>query len=65
MTKEERDYLKNYMRRRYLILKVKAVEYKGGKCQKCNYSSCIAALIFHHRDPKEKRFGWKNIGIRC
>lgn len=32
------------------------VAYKGGKCQLCGYSRCIAALDFHHRNPKTKRF---------
>lgn len=37
-------------------LKIKAVEYKGGKCEKCGYSNCINALEFHHKDGK-KDFG--------
>lgn len=28
--------------------KRKAVEYKGGKCTRCGYSKCMAALEFHH-----------------
>ena len=35
-------------------LKVKAVEYKGGKCQMCGYDKYIGALEFHHRDPLKK-----------
>lgn len=31
-----------------------AVEYKGSKCQRCGYDRCIGALVFHHRDPKQK-----------
>ena len=30
------------------------VEYKGGKCEKCGYNKCIAALDFHHLDPSKK-----------
>jgi len=37
--------------------KLKAVEYKGGSCEICNYNRCIEALEFHHLDPKEKDFG--------
>lgn len=37
-------------------LKQKAVEYKGGKCEKCEYNKCIAALEFHHLNPEEKDF---------
>lgn len=36
---------------------MRAVEYKGGKCQVCGYSRSIAALDFHHRDPNQKDFG--------
>ena len=57
------------MAKRKYHLKHKAVEYKGGKCQKCGYDSCISALEFHHRDAAEKEFGiamsyslsWKKI----
>ena len=40
-------------------LKEMAIEYKGGKCEKCGYKKCNNALDFHHLDPKEKDF---NIG---
>ena len=36
--------------------KQKAVEYKGGVCEDCGYSKCIAALDFHHLDPSQKDF---------
>lgn len=29
------------------------VEYKGGKCERCGYSKCVAALDFHHTEDKE------------
>ena len=47
-----------------------AVEYKGGKCEKCGYNKCIKALDFHHTDPTQKDFSisdrslkldWKDI----
>ena len=37
--------------------KLKAIEYKGGKCVQCGYSKSAAALQFHHRDPSQKDFG--------
>ena len=37
--------------------KIKLVEYKGGKCEKCGYDKCIDALEFHHLNPEEKDFG--------
>ncbi len=36
--------------------KAKLVEYKGGKCQCCEYDKCIEAMEFHHLDPIEKDF---------
>lgn len=29
---------------------------RGGKCEKCGYNHNIAALDFHHLNPKEKEF---------
>jgi hypothetical protein len=37
-------------------VKLKSIEYKGGKCQNCGYSRCVSALEFHHRDPHKKDF---------
>lgn len=37
-------------------LKEQAVAYLGGKCRGCGYHKCLAALDFHHRDPREKDF---------
>jgi len=28
------------------LLKLKLIEYKGGKCQECGYNTCSAALDF-------------------
>lgn len=36
--------------------KLQMIEYKGGKCERCGYNKCKAALEFHHLDPKEKDF---------
>jgi 5-methylcytosine-specific restriction endonuclease McrA len=37
-------------------VKKMAVEYKGGKCEKCGYNKYIGALEFHHVNG-EKDFG--------
>ena len=37
--------------------KLRAIEYKGGKCECCGYNRNIAALEFHHLDTSEKDFG--------
>ena len=43
-------------------LKMMAVEYKGGKCEKCGYDKCIGALEFHHLDPSQKDFAISSTG---
>jgi predicted HNH restriction endonuclease len=50
---------RNVMRvqRKRIELKLKAIEYKGGKCSICGYSKCKDALDFHHIDEKDKEFG--------
>lgn len=40
-----------------------SIEYKGGKCEKCSYDKCNRALIFHHINPKKKKFGISAKGI--
>lgn len=37
-------------------LKERAVAYLGGRCRGCGYQKSLAALEFHHRDPREKDF---------
>ncbi len=41
---------------RRLKLKKEYVEYKGRKCKSCGYNKCLAALEFHHKNPKDKKF---------
>ena len=37
------------------------ITHKGGKCVKCGYNKCIAALEFHHCNPAEKDFTIANV----
>ena len=41
---------------RFQKYKQDCVDFLGGKCSKCGYSKCAAALEFHHLDPSEKDF---------
>lgn len=43
--------------------KIKALEYKGGSCEICNYSTYIGALDFHHIKPKKKLFSLSGSGL--
>lgn len=47
--------LKDQKNRRRNI-KLRLVEMNGGKCNICGYNKCLAALEFHHKNPKEKEF---------
>lgn len=44
-------------------LKEMAVEYLGGKCQRCGYVGHQAALVPHHKDPSQKEFALGGGGI--
>lgn len=39
-------------------MKIRAIEYKGGKCARCGYlyAGCVRIFTFHHLDPSEKEF---------
>lgn len=45
-----------YVNKRRIRVKELLVEYKGGKCERCGYDKCIAALEFHHIDPADKNY---------
>ncbi len=47
---------KFFVDRRRKQLKELAIEYKGGKCNRCDYSRSVAALAFHHLDSAKKDF---------
>ena len=48
--------------KRRRVIKLRAIEYKGGKCQLCEYSRCADALEFHHIVPGEKDFSISDTG---
>lgn len=48
--------------RRRQKVKQTLVEEAGGHCQICGYDRCLAALEFHHLDPREKEFGLARCG---
>lgn len=49
-------------RREKQKFKKDCVAYKGGKCIRCGYNKCPAALEFHHRNPEEKEFSLRDVG---
>lgn len=63
MTEEEKEEFNAYCIERWRQRKLKAVEYKGGKCQRCGYDKYPDVLEFHHRDPKQKEASWNKIRL--
>lgn len=57
--KDSYTYVKEHRRK----VKEELIAYKGGKCEKCGYDKCIAALDFHHINPEEKDFAISNSNI--
>jgi len=49
-------YLIAAVAKRRKALRLKAVDYQGGKCQLCGYNKCSDALEFHHF-LNQKNFG--------
>jgi len=45
-------------------LKKRVIEYMGGKCCRCGYQQCIAALELHHPNPVIKEMGWDKLRKR-
>ena len=44
-------------------VKEECVAYLGGKCSKCGYDKCIAALEYHHKNPEQKDPNWKKMRL--
>ncbi len=53
---DRREYLIQSVQKRRRTIRVRAVEYKGGRCGICGYNRCIEALEFHHVDSNLKDF---------
>jgi len=45
-------------------LKQDIVDFLGGKCSRCGYKRCLAALDLHHPDPNEKEKNFNQITSR-
>ena len=60
---DRRQYLIKAVHARRKKIRQMAVEYKGGKCQLCDYDRCLDALEFHHYSSSQsKDFGISNKG---
>ena len=54
---DRREELIKAVAKRRRKIKLMAIEYKGGKCQICNYNKYPGGLYLHHLNPKTKSFG--------
>ena len=53
--KTDREYYRNVVREKRASIKQMAIEYLGGKCNRCGIEDeCVAIFDFHHRDPALK-----------
>ena len=60
---DRKEYLIKAVCKRRKELRLKAIAYKGGRCQICGYDRCIEALEFHHLNGSKKEFGISYKGI--
>ena len=60
---KDKEQLYAYQIQRWRDRKVKAVEYMGGKCERCGYDKYPDVLEFHHKDPSQKEANWNKIRL--
>lgn|SRR5574337_1117061 len=53
---DRKEYIKKAVTLFRQRLKLKAIQYKGGRCKNCGYNKSIRALGFHHLDASQKDF---------
>ena len=59
---DRRTYLIDAVRKRRKLIRQKALEYKGARCEMCGYDRCVEALEFHHLTSGTKDFGISSKG---
>ena len=55
-------YIIRAVQKRRKKVRMMAVAYKGGRCEKCGYDRCMEALEFHHTNPAKKDFSISSKG---
>lgn len=59
--KDYNNYMNQYMKDRFIKLKLKAIEFLGGVCLDCKSLFHYSVFEFHHLDPEEKEFVWTKL----
>jgi len=54
----------SYCMERWTRTKLKAIQYKGGKCEDCNKQFEHYLYDFHHNNPLEKDVDWGKLRLR-
>lgn len=54
----------SYCTERWKNIKLKAIEYKGNKCEDCNKRFDYFLYDFHHLNPDEKEVSWNKLRLR-
>lgn len=52
-----------YQKKQRKQLKLELMSERGGQCEACGYRGSIAALEFHHRDPRAKEFRISSMSV--
>src|SRR5512134_2078793 len=59
---DRRSYLIEAVSKRREVVRSRALQYKGERCQRCGYDRCMDALEFHHLTSSKKDFGISSKG---
>jgi len=60
---DRREYNIKAVAKRRRKIRLMAINLLGGKCSRCGYNRCSAALDFHHTDEDQKSFGLSERGM--
>lgn len=62
-----KECFNKYCIKRWINRKIKAIKYKGDKCEDCNLhisKTHYSVFEFHHLNPKEKDFSWNKLRLK-
>ena len=54
-----------YCMQRWIKIKVRAIDYLGGKCEDCGKKYPTPVYDFHHKDPTQKEYTWQKLRLRA
>ena len=63
MTYKDKKKMYEMQIQRWINIKIKAINLKGGMCCMCGYNKHYGALEFHHTDPSTKEKQWDKLRL--